>query len=196
MKEYSRDAIWGPIAAWLKQLRKTITTSHKTEGSPIFYRVGKGERPMEESGGCHKLFKNWNPVNRLTWQECWVSTISDGCKDIRLSKSGKLGRQQHEQAAGCSLRARLLVLLADPSQVARYLLWRDVAAGASNTPLMSRAATVPPPPRPTRADCITSPSKGEKRLAQGHRTQQAIVAYFKTRYVHTRQVTLKYVYPL
>jgi hypothetical protein len=91
------------------------------------------------------IIKNWNPVNRLTRQECWVSTISDGCKDIRLSKSGKLGRQQHQQAAGCSLRARLLLpLLADPSQVARYLLWRDVAAGASNTPLMSRAATVPP----------------------------------------------------
>lgn len=44
----------------------------------------------------------------------------------------------------------LLLLLADPSQVARYLLWRDVAAGASNTPLMSRAAKVPLTPLPDR----------------------------------------------
>ena len=41
----------------------------------------------------------------------------------------------------------MLLLLADPSQVARYLLWRDVAAGASITPLMSRAARSPLPAR-------------------------------------------------
>jgi hypothetical protein len=77
-------------------------------------------------------------------------------------------------AGGCSLRAGP-VLLADPSQVARYLLWRDVAAAASITPLMSRAATLPPP-RPTRAGCITSPSRGEKRLAQGHGTRREAAA--------------------
>jgi hypothetical protein len=103
-----------------------------------------------------------------------VRLIAVGCEDIRFSKSGKLGQQQ----AGCSLRARLvllllllllppLLLLADPSQVARYLLWRDVAAGASNTPLMSRAAMVPPLPDRHEPTALHPHLKEKKDLHKG-----------------------------